>query len=152
MKPGPASSRPPRIVIQVEDDRTGMSPETLKRAVLDHLMFTRGKDLHSATHLDVFFALAYTARDRLTARWMQTTRTYLERDPKRVYYLSAEFLPGRFLADTLISLDVYDLAREGLAEYGIDLEAVLEEETDPGLGNGGLGRLAACFLDSMATL
>lgn len=129
-----------------------MSPETLRRAVLDHLMFTCSKDLHNATHLDVFFALAYTVRDRLMARWMATQRTYREVDPKRVYYLSAEFLPGRFLANNLINFGLYDLAEEGLKEYGIELSAVLEQEADPGLGNGGLGRLAACFLDSMATL
>ena len=146
------SSRPPRVVIQVEDDRTGMSPETLRRAVLDHLMFTCSKDLHSATHLDVFFALAYTVRDRLMARWMATQKTYRQTDPKRAYYLSAEFLPGRFLANNLINLGLFDLAQEGLREYGIELSAVLEQEADPGLGNGGLGRLAACFLDSMATL
>ncbi len=129
-----------------------MSPETLRRAVLDHLMFTCSKDLHSATHLDVFFALAYTVRDRLMARWMATQKTYRQTDPKRAYYLSAEFLPGRFLANNLINLGLFDLAQEGLREYGIELSAVLEQEADPGLGNGGLGRLAACFLDSMATL
>ena len=141
-----------RVVIQVEDDRTGMSAETLERAMLDHLLFTQGKTLRNATHLDLWFALAYTVRDRLMARWMSTRRTYQAKDPKRVYYLSAEFLLGRFLTNNLISLGLYDLAREGLAKYGVELEDVLEQEADPGLGNGGLGRLAACFLDSMATL
>ena len=140
------------VVIQVEDDRTGMSPATLKRAVLDHLKFTRSKSLASATLLDVFFALSYAVRDRLVARWMTTQRIYDEVDPKRVYYLSAEFLLGRFLAGNLINLGVWDMAKEGLDEYGISLSDALEREADPGLGNGGLGRLAACFLDSMATL
>jgi len=151
-EPSHPSSRPPRVVVQIEDDRTGMSPATLKRAVLDHLMFTCCKDISSATLLDLFFALSYTVRDRLMARWMATQRTYQDVDPKRVYYLSAEFLPGRFLANNLINLGLFDLAKEGLREYGIELAAVLEQEADPGLGNGGLGRLAACFLDSMATM
>jgi len=142
----------PNVVIQVEDDRTGMSPSTLKRAVLDHLKFTRSRELRSATLLDVFFALSYAVRDRLVARWMKTQRTYHAVDPKRVYYLSAEFLLGRFLENNLLNLGVLELAREGLRQYDISLSDVLDQETDPGLGNGGLGRLAACFLDSMATL
>jgi glycogen phosphorylase len=150
--PSTTSDNGQKVVIQVEDDRTGMSPETLERAVLDHLTFTRGKTFQDATHLDVFFALAYTVRDRLMARWMATRRTYEKEDPKRVFYLSAEFLPGRWLANNLINLGLYELADQGLQKYGIELVRVLEEEADPGLGNGGLGRLAACFLDSLATM
>ncbi|MBK7580400.1 MAG: glycogen/starch/alpha-glucan phosphorylase [Myxococcales bacterium] len=146
------ADRAPEVVIQVEDDRTGMSETTLKRAVVDHLTYTQSKDLRAATLLDVNFALAHTVRDRLVQRWMKTQRTYQEQDPKRVYYLSAEFLLGRFLRNSLINLGLYELAQRGLGEYGIDLGAVLDQEPDPGLGNGGLGRLAACFLDSMATL
>jgi len=142
----------PGTKIVVEDDRTGMSPEALERAVLDHLRFTRSKVRQSATPMDVYFALAYTVRDRLMARWMQTKRAYQERDPKRVYYLSAEFLMGRFMHSNLLNLGIYDFAAEQLRRYGLELSDVLEREHDPGLGNGGLGRLAACFLDSMATL
>jgi len=141
-----------RIEIRVEDDRTGMDPVTLKRAVLDHLCFTRSKTLSSATKLDLYFALAHTVRDRLVHRWMHTRRTYQEKDPKRIYYLSAEYLLGRMLYHNLLNLGLYDIAKEGMAGYGLDLADILEEETDPGLGNGGLGRLAACFLDSMATM
>lgn len=142
----------PGTKIVVEDDRTGMSPEALERAVLDHLRFTRSKVPQSATPLDVYFAFAYTIRDRLMARWMQTKRAYQDQDPKRVYYLSAEFLMGRFMHSNLLNLGLYDFAAEQLRRYGLELSDVLEHEHDPGLGNGGLGRLAACFLDSMATL
>ncbi|MCB9678715.1 MAG: glycogen/starch/alpha-glucan phosphorylase [Alphaproteobacteria bacterium] len=138
--------------IIVEDDRTGMSPETLRRALLDHLKYTRSKEPETATLLDLNHALAHTARDRLVHRWMRTQRVYKERDPKRVYYLSAEYLLGRQLEANLRTLGVYDIAAEGLKGEGVALGDVLEEEADPGLGNGGLGRLAACFMESCATL
>jgi glycogen phosphorylase len=136
----------------VEDDRTGMDPVTVERAVLDHLRFTRMKDLNSATKLDVYHAVAHAVRDRLVERWIQTQRAYNDGNVKRVYYLSAEYLIGRLLSNNLISLGLYEQAQKGLRGYGLDLTELLEEETDPGLGNGGLGRLAACFLDSMATM
>lgn len=138
--------------VAVEDDRTGLSPETLRRAVLDHLRYTQAKSLTTATALDVYHALAHTARDRLVHRWIETQRTYAEHDVKRVYYLSAEYLLGRQLEANLLSLGLYDVAAEGLAAYDIDLLDVFEQEPDPGLGNGGLGRLAACFMDSLANL
>jgi starch phosphorylase len=138
--------------VLVEDDRTGMDPRTLRRAVLDHLRFTRAKDLQSATLTDAYHALSHTVRDRLVHRWMSTQRQYADLDVKRVYYLSAEYLLGRQLESNLATLGLRELARDGLKEYRIDLDEVLEEEPDPGLGNGGLGRLAACFMDSLATL
>ena len=149
-----AATRPEAAAVEivVEDDRTGMSREALRRAVLDHLKFTRGKDLHSAQYIDVFHAVAHAVRDRLVHRWMRSTRTYAEKDARRIYYFSAEYLPGRQLAHNLINLELYDIAREELDRFGISLEEVLEQEPDPGLGNGGLGRLAACFMDSLATL
>jgi len=141
-----------RYTIRVEDDRTGMHAVTLERAVLDHLHYTCSKNTHNATPLDIFEAVAHAVRDRLVQRWMATQKTYVEQDVKRVYYLSAEFLLGRALERNLTYLDRLTMARELLANKGIDLDAVLAQEVDPGLGNGGLGRLAACFLDSMATL
>ncbi|MBN1944443.1 MAG: glycogen/starch/alpha-glucan phosphorylase [Bradymonadales bacterium] len=141
-----------RLQIRVEDDRTGMHPVTLERAVLDHLYYTCSKDQPSATPLDVYRAVAHTARDRLVHRWMATQRTYYAQDVKRVYYLSAEYLLGRMLHSHLAYLGQVETARELLLKYGLKLGDILEQENDPGLGNGGLGRLAACFLDSMATL
>jgi glycogen phosphorylase len=137
---------------EIEDDRTGMSPATLRRAVVDHLRFTQAKTLASATPTDAWLALAHAVRDRLVHRWMSTARRYHDRDVKRVNYLSAEYLLGRQLEANLLTLGVRELAEEGLASYSLDLQRVLDQELDPGLGNGGLGRLAACFMDSLATL
>ena len=140
------------ITIRVEDDRTGMSRETLKRAFLDHLFYTQGKYESLATPKDYYMALAHTVRDRLLHRWNKTFKTYIEQEVKVVCYLSAEFLMGRHLANNLINLGIYDLMSEVVSECGLNLEDLIEQENDPGLGNGGLGRLAACFLDSLATL
>ncbi|MDY6938217.1 MAG: glycogen/starch/alpha-glucan phosphorylase [Cyanobacteriota bacterium] len=138
--------------VQIEDDRTGTSVETLKRAFADHLFYLQGKYESLATRDDFYMALAYTLRDRLLQRFIQTVRTYNEQDVKVVYYLSAEFLMGRHLGNSLINLDLYEAVRQAVRESGLDLDELLEREPDPGLGNGGLGRLAACFLDSLATL
>lgn len=139
--------------VEVEDDRTGMKPETLERAVLDHLNYTCIKDVPYATPYDVFSSVANAARDRLALRWLRTGGTFYERDVKRVYYLSAEYLVGRALAQNLINLGLYDVAEGLLREhFGLEIGEVIEVEPDPGLGNGGLGRLAACFMDSLATL
>ncbi|MFN8606596.1 MAG: glycogen/starch/alpha-glucan phosphorylase [Vulcanimicrobiota bacterium] len=147
-KPAKASS--PRVV--VEDDRSGMSKDSWKRAFLDNLLCLQGRPLNRATPLDLFRALAFTIRDRLVQRWAATQQTYHAKKVKRVYYLSAEFLMGRLLTNNLMNLGVYDVAQEALSELGVDMGQLLDREADAGLGNGGLGRLAACFLDSMATL
>lgn len=132
--------------------RTGLDKETLQRAYAEHLQYTQGKDEHSATALDRYQALAHAVRDRLVRRWIQTQQAYYKADAKRVYYLSLEFLMGRAMGNNLISLGIEEETRAAMAELGLSLTDLLEQEPDAGLGNGGLGRLAACFLDSMATL
>jgi starch phosphorylase len=132
--------------------RTATDVETLKRSFLDHLQFAQGKDEHTATSLDRYFAVAYAVRDRMMRHWIQTQQAYYRNDAKRVYYLSLEFLMGRALENNLLNLGLYDPMRAALKDLGLDLADLLAQEPDAGLGNGGLGRLAACFLDSLATL
>jgi starch phosphorylase len=138
--------------IKVEDDRTGMSPETLKRAFLDNLFYIQGIDRSQASLYDYYVALSYTIRDRLLHRFLKTVDTYKKEKVKLVSYFSAEFLMGRHLGNNLVNLGIYDVVRDSLADLGLDMEEIIEQEPDPGLGNGGLGRLAACFLDSLASL
>lgn len=127
-------------------------PEALRRYVANRLAYVVGKDPKVATKADWYVALAHLARDKMVERWMETTRQQYKQKVKRVYYLSMEFLIGRALTNSLMSVEIYDQLAKAMADGGIDLEAAREEEPDPGLGNGGLGRLAACFLDSMATM
>lgn len=124
----------------------------LRAAFLTNLRLGRGKHEDTATAYDRYLALARTVRDRIAARWIETHWGYHLADPKRVYYLSAEFLLGRSLRNNFQSVGLLDEARSALAEMGIDFAELEEIEPDAGLGNGGLGRLAACFLDSLATL
>jgi glycogen phosphorylase len=124
----------------------------LLHSFTNHLLYSLAKDQYSATELDRYMSLALTVRDRLIERWISTQQRYYQKDAKRVYYLSAEFLMGRALANNLINLGLYDVARDAVKMLNLDVRDVLEQEVDAGLGNGGLGRLAACFLDSMATL
>ncbi len=135
-----------------QHERLGLDVETIKHSLVQRLEYSIGKDRFTATPRDWFNALAYVTRDRLTERWMETMRTYYNKDAKRVYYLSLEFLIGRTLTNSLLNLDIYDNCAEALQEIGVNLEDILDIEPDAALGNGGLGRLAACFLDSMATL
>jgi starch phosphorylase len=137
----------------IEDDRTGLSVATLKRALADNLFYVQGKFREIATKNDLYMALAYTVRDRLLQRWINTVETYVkQKKPKIVCYLSAEFLLGPRLSNCLINLGMEDRVRQAVEEYGLCLNELLEQEAEPGLGNGGLGRLAACYLDSLATL
>jgi starch phosphorylase len=130
----------------------GMDVEDIQKSFAAHVEYTQGRDAYSVTPLDFFHSLARVARDRMLDRWNKTQQGYYRDDVKRVYYLSLEFLLGRLLKDGLINLGMLDTTRRALDDLDVDLDEVLEQEWDAGLGNGGLGRLAACFLDSMATL
>ena len=134
------------------NDLLGTDVESLQRSVAQHLECSLAKDTYSATKLDIYKSLVYTVRDRMVERWIATQQTYYDKDVKRVYYLSLEFLIGRTLGNSLINLDLLDQVNQACHELGYELEELREIEWDAGLGNGGLGRLAACFLDSMATL
>ncbi|SEF25934.1 glycogen/starch/alpha-glucan phosphorylase [Variovorax sp. NFACC27] len=123
-----------------------------KRAVANKLIYAVGKDPVAASQDDWLNATSQAVRDQLVERWMMTTRANYAQDLKRVYYLSMEFLIGRTFTNALLAVDLYDTVREALADFGVDMAALSEREPDAALGNGGLGRLAACFLDSMATL
>ncbi|MGA7934655.1 MAG: glycogen/starch/alpha-glucan phosphorylase, partial [Kovacikia sp.] len=138
--------------VQVEDDRTGLSIETLKRAFLDNLFYIQGKFPTIASLNDYYMALAYTVRDRLFHRWLNTAEIYTKTGSRTVCYMSAEFLMGPHLGNNLINLGIYDQVNQAIEELGLNLEELLEQEEEPGLGNGGLGRLAACYLDSLATV
>ena len=138
--------------MQIEDVRTGSSVETLKRAILDNLFYVVGRDVRQAVITDYYMALAYTVRDRILARFMHTIHSYKESAVRSVSYLSAEFLMGPQLANNLLNLGLDAPFRQAVNELGLDMESLIEQEAEPGLGNGGLGRLAACYLDSLATL
>ncbi|WKY09178.1 hypothetical protein Q1695_001943 [Nippostrongylus brasiliensis] len=124
----------------------------IKKAFNRHLHFSIIKDRNVATPRDYYMALANTVRDHLVSRWIRTQQYYYEKDPKRVYYLSLEFYMGRTLSNTMMNLGLQATVDEALYQLGLEIEELQEIEEDAGLGNGGLGRLAACFLDSMATL
>ncbi len=126
--------------------------ETWTQAIVRRLLYSQAKDQFSATDLDHYMSAAFTLRDRLMKQWLRTQQEYYKQKAKRIYYLSMEFLMGRTLGNALINLDLYEEFKDSLAEIGLRLENLRDQEPDAALGNGGLGRLAACFLDSMATL
>jgi starch phosphorylase len=130
----------------------GKDAASVRESLTRRLVYSVGKDNAMATPRDWFYATAYMTRDHLIERWMQTMRSYYVTDAKRVYYLSMEFLMGRTLMNSLLNLAIEAPVRDALQQQGVDLRQVREMEPDAALGNGGLGRLAACFLDSMATL
>jgi starch phosphorylase len=135
-----------------DDERTALDKEAIKNSFLDDLFYMQGKFAALATRNDYYMALAYAVRDRMLQRWISTAATYTQEASRTVAYLSAEFLMGPQLGSNLLSLGISEIVREGMAELGLDLEELLRQEEEPGLGSGGLGRLAACFIDSLATL
>jgi len=135
-----------------DGNRTGISVDAIKRAFLDNLFFVQGKPVALATQHDYYMALAYVVRDRMLQRWNSTAASYTQQRSRTVCYLSAEFLMGPHLGNNLINMGIYDPVKQAVEELGLDFDQLLAQEVEPGLGNGGLGRLAACYLDSMASL
>jgi len=132
--------------------RTALTTSALAQSFLDNLFCVQGRYRERATLNDLYMALAHTVRDRLIERWISTVRNYQAQDVRVVCYLSAEFLTGPHLANNLINLGIYDETDQAMHSLGLDLGVLIEQEQEPGLGNGGLGRLASCFMDSLATL
>lgn len=141
----------PELVIKKPFDLPG-DAVSLREFILDHLRYTLGKDKYTATKRDLYLAIAYTIRDHMVGKWIKTQQQYYDADVKRVYYLSMEFLMGRTLQNSLVNLGILENCHKAIHDLGFNLNELMEMEYDAGLGNGGLGRLAACFLDSMATL
>ncbi|MGD9070995.1 MAG: glycogen/starch/alpha-glucan phosphorylase [Desulfobacterales bacterium] len=135
-------------------ETTGPANEikNLTREFLRHLFYTQGRTLEMATPNDLYMALAHTVRNQLLERWLHTVQNYAKPEVRIASYLSAEFLLGPHLENNLVNLGIYDEARRAMEDLGLDFRNIIEQEEEPGLGNGGLGRLAACYLDSLATL
>ena len=142
----------PKVPKNALHEPLNLSLDSVRQSLTNHLIFSIGKDPITATDRDWFFTLAGVVRDRLIERWMETMRRYYHNDAKRVYYLSMEFLIGRSLMNSVLNVGFLDEVRQACIEAGANLDKVTELEFDAALGNGGLGRLAACFLDSMATI
>jgi starch phosphorylase len=133
-------------------DRNANDIESLKRAFLNNLFYVQGKPVSLATQHDYYMALAYLVRDRMLHRWNGTAESYTQHRARTVCYLSAEFLLGPHLGNNLINMGLYDQVKQAMAELGLNFDDLIAQEVEPGLGNGGLGRLAACYLDSLASL
>src|SRR5258706_741031 len=138
--------------LHIEDDRTALSKEALKNAFLDDLFYVQGKFPAVATKDDYYMALGFAVRHGMLQRWISTGAAYTKQGSRTVAYLSAEFLMGPHLGNNLINLGIFDRVKQCMTELGLNFEELLQQEEEPGLGNGGLGRLAACFIDSLATL
>jgi starch phosphorylase len=134
------------------DIHTGLSTETIKQSILDNLHFSMARVPELATQNDWYMAVAYAIRDRMLDNWTKTIRQLHRKDIRAVCYLSAEFLLGPHLANNIINLGIYNEVSQAVSELGLDLEQIIAKEEEPGLGNGGLGRLAACYMDSLSTL
>ncbi|MDH3899444.1 MAG: glycogen/starch/alpha-glucan phosphorylase [Gammaproteobacteria bacterium] len=131
--------------------RTGFEVEEIRQAFLNNLFYVQAKNCRTATLNDRYLALAYTVRDRMLERWMKSLETYFTGDVRVVSYLSAEYLPGPHLANNMVNLGICDAVEQAMQALDIDVHELFEQEEEPGLGNGGLGRLAACYMDSLAT-
>jgi len=136
----------------LKSSRYGEDISSICWGFADHLKYTLAADRYNATKRDKFMALSYAVRDRIMHQWIKTKQTHYHKDVKRIYYLSMEFLMGRAMGNNIINLRLEEQVREALLELGYQYEELADQEVDAGLGNGGLGRLAACFLDSMATM
>src|SRR5215469_14881871 len=132
--------------------RTGLDPEDIRQSFLDNLFYGLGRVPSVATRNDLYTALALTVRDRVFRHGIHTVETHEEQEARRVAYLSAEYLPGPHIGLNLLNLGITEPARQALSQLGYDLDDLIEQEDEPGLGNGGLGRLAACYMDSLASL
>ena len=132
--------------------RRGTDVEAWKRAFRENLFYSLGRFPATSSMNDKYLALAYSVRDRLLDKWVRTSETYYRKRVRTVCYLSAEFLLGPHLGNNLVNLGMMEPARQAMTELGLDFDALLEQEEEPGLGNGGLGRLAACYIESMAAL
>jgi starch phosphorylase len=137
---------------ELGDGRTDLDKEAIKSSFLDDLFYMQGKFPALATENDYYMALAYAVRDRMLHRWISTAAEYTQRGSRTVAYLSAEFLMGPHLGNNLLNLGILEPVRQCMKELGLDFDQLLQQEEEPGLGSGGLGRLAACFIDSLATL
>ncbi|PSR16866.1 glycogen phosphorylase [filamentous cyanobacterium CCP3] len=140
------------VATALAKERTADDIESIKRAFLNNLFYVQGKPVSLATRHDYYMALAYLVRDRMLHRWNGTAESYTQHRARTVCYLSAEFLMGPHLGNNLINMGIYEQVKQAMEELGLDFDTLLAQEEEPGLGNGGLGRLAACYLDSLASL
>ncbi len=138
------------VALSSEDVRTGLTTDAIRRAIVENLNFIQGRIPRIATKNDWYMALAYTVRDRMLSHWVRSIEE-MHRSTRAVCYFSAEFLMGPHLENAMLNLGIYEQTKEAVLKLGLDFDELIAQETEPGLGNGGLGRLAACFLDSMAT-
>lgn len=145
------NTEPDSPLATIDDVRTGMDVNSLKKAVTEHLFYQQGRHFANASLNDLYMAVSYTVRDRLQQRAHRTMNAVFEKDVRLVSYMSAEFLLGPQLGANLVALDIIKEMKQAVEELGLDLNQIIAQEEEPGLGNGGLGRLAACYIDSMAS-
>ena len=146
-----SDSKPGRSPATIIDVRTGMDVDSLKQAVTEHLFYQQGRNIVNTSLNDLYMAVSYTVRDRLQQREHRTMNAVFENDVRLVSYLSAEFLLGPQLGVNLIALNIFDEMKQAVEELGFNFDEIMAQEEEPGLGNGGLGRLAACYIDSLAS-